>query len=141
MLFDFHKTQNAKQSQSVHATYVVSGLRRQAVEAPAKDGDDTVMNSSPFPSSYKMSSAPQETPETVIRSISFAREEELKGSAALCCEANGSDTAAALKAQYEEITSMHIYSLESTSPQVILPRSSSRPRLTLQGHQCDHPRQ
>jgi hypothetical protein len=83
MLFDFHKTQNEKQSKSVHATYVVSGLKRQDVEAPVKDGDDTVMNSSPFPSSYMMSSAPQMTPETVIRSISFAREEELKGSAAL----------------------------------------------------------
>ena len=80
MLFDFHKTQNEKQSKSVHATYVVSGLRRQEVEAPAKDGDDTIMNSSPFPSSYMMSSAPQETP-AAVRTMSFAREEELQGSA------------------------------------------------------------
>lgn len=79
MLFDFHKSQNEKQSQSVHATYVVSGLKRQDVKAPAKDGDDTVMNSSPFPSSYMMSSAPQETPAPAIRSLSFAKEEELQG--------------------------------------------------------------
>jgi DNA polymerase delta subunit 3 len=84
MLFDFHKTQNEKQSESVHATYVVSGLKRQVVEVPAKDGDDTVMNSSPFPGSYMMSSAPQESPASAIRSISFAREEELQGSTARC---------------------------------------------------------
>jgi hypothetical protein len=81
MLFDFHKTQNEKQNKSVHATYVVSGLKRQEVEAPAKDGDDTIMNSSPFPSSYMMSSAPQVTPGAAVRTMSFAREEELQGSA------------------------------------------------------------
>jgi DNA polymerase subunit Cdc27 len=81
MLFDFHKTQNDKQSKSVHATYVVSGLKRQEAEAPAKDGEDTIMNSSPFPSSYVMSSAPQETPAAAVKTISFAREEELQGSA------------------------------------------------------------
>jgi DNA polymerase delta subunit 3 len=82
MLFDFHKTQNAKQSQSIHATYVVSGLRRQEVEPTPKDGEDTIMNSSPFPSSYMMSSGPQETPAPAVRTISLVKEEELQGSAA-----------------------------------------------------------
>jgi DNA polymerase delta subunit 3 len=87
MLFEFHKTQNEKQNKSVHATYVVTGLKAQEIGAKPTDGEDTIMNSSPFPSSYIASSGKQETPAVAVKTISLVKEEELEGSAPslLCC--------------------------------------------------------
>lgn len=83
ILFEFHQKETAKTPGCVHATYLVCSVQR-PVEAPvtlngnhAKDGDDDVMQSSPF-----MSSAVQKEDETVervpVRSVLLVREEELE---------------------------------------------------------------
>jgi DNA polymerase delta subunit 3 len=81
MLFDFHQTENAKKPGSVNATYLISGVP-QLPETPAtngakQDGNDHVMQSSPY-----MSSMPQpDESQHRIRLSSFllAREEHLPG--------------------------------------------------------------
>jgi DNA polymerase delta subunit 3 len=80
MLFDFHHNQNARKPKSVHATYIVSGTKRTVKHDKAgagQDGDDTVMQSSPF-----MSSMPEqiEEEEPIKKTaITITREEELEG--------------------------------------------------------------
>jgi DNA polymerase delta subunit 3 len=82
MLYEFHRNENAKKPQSVNATYVITGVQKPP-EMPAtngthaKDGEDSVMQSSPF-----MSSMPQpEVAEEEIRTTSMilVREEDLEG--------------------------------------------------------------
>ncbi|CAI6332531.1 unnamed protein product [Periconia digitata] len=99
MLYEFHKIQNAKKPQSIHATYLVTGRKRTLKHTNGlngKDGEDAVMQDSPFPSSVP---EPQEPPEEPIptTSIVLVREEELEKT----------------KAEFSDITSIHIYSLES----------------------------
>ncbi|KAL1973055.1 hypothetical protein VTN31DRAFT_6597 [Thermomyces dupontii] len=99
MLYDFHRTENAKKPNSVNATYLISGIRRPP-EPPARtDGDDTVMQSSPYMSSLPQ---PDET-ERPVRAVSYvlAREEDLEDA----------------KATFESISVIHIYSLQPTKLQ------------------------
>ncbi|PSN62087.1 hypothetical protein BS50DRAFT_603630 [Corynespora cassiicola Philippines] len=99
MLYEFHTTANAKRPNSVHATYLLTGKKHDAhhtLNINGRDGDDTVMRSSPFMSSLPEPEEPAEKPVTKT-SIVLAREEELDKT----------------KAQFAEITSIHIYSLES----------------------------
>ncbi|TVY75645.1 DNA polymerase delta subunit [Lachnellula suecica] len=100
MLYDFHNQQNAKKPGSVHATYLVSGTKRPedrlATNGRVKrDGEDDYMQSSPLMSS-SMPQPVEDTGETSVLSITLVREEELES----------------LRSQYEQITSIHIYSLE-----------------------------
>lgn len=81
MLFEFHRTENAKKPGSVNATYLIRGLPRlpekPAINGTKRDGDDHVMQSSPY-----MSSMPQpDESQHRIRLSSFllAREEDLTG--------------------------------------------------------------
>lgn len=80
ILYEFHRTENAKKPQSVHATYVISGVQKPP-EPPATNGhadEDEVMQSSP----YIPSSMPNQdlTPDSSrIASIILAREEDLEG--------------------------------------------------------------
>jgi DNA polymerase delta subunit 3 len=81
MLYEFHRTENAKRPQSVNATYLLTGVQRPPEKSTTngvkKDGDDAVMQSSPF-----MSSMPHpDDAEQPIRTTSFllAREEDLAG--------------------------------------------------------------
>lgn len=81
MLFDFHRTENAKKPNSVSATYLISGVqspqRKLATNGVCRDGEDVAMQSSPYMSSLPQ---PDET-ERPIRTTSFvlAREEDLDG--------------------------------------------------------------
>jgi DNA polymerase delta subunit 3 len=79
MLFDFHQSQNAKQSKSVHATYLLTGKRRSPTQlkGPDRDGEDLVMRSSPFMSSMM---DPEEVSEAPVQKMTvvLAREEELE---------------------------------------------------------------
>jgi DNA polymerase delta subunit 3 len=75
MLYDFHASQNAKRPHSVHATYLVSGVKKVG-KAPA---DDVPMTSSPFPTSYRDQSDDQSATEIPIRTVTLVREEELEG--------------------------------------------------------------
>lgn len=87
MLYDFHRTENAKKPNSVNATYLISGIRRPPQQPAQTDGDDTVMQSSPY-----MSSLPQpDDAERPVQTVSYvlAREEDLEGMASM----NGSTDA------------------------------------------------
>lgn len=80
VLFEFHRNENAKKPQSVHATYVISGIQRPP-EPPAMNGrtndEDEIMQSSP----YLPSSMPNQddiSEPTRVFSIVLAREEDLE---------------------------------------------------------------
>lgn len=83
MLYEFHSKQNAKKHQSVHATYLLTGRKpshehTNGVNGSGKDGDDTVMQSSPFMSSLPEPEEPAEAPIQKT-SIVLVREEDLEG--------------------------------------------------------------
>jgi DNA polymerase delta subunit 3 len=83
MLYEFHTKQNAKKPQSVHATYLLTGRKRthehtNGANGSARDGEDTVMQSSPFMSSLPEPEEPAEEPVPKT-SIVMVREEELEG--------------------------------------------------------------
>lgn len=117
MLYDFHRQQNAKKPGTLHATYLISGAKREEEIVPTngdvkmEDGDD-YMQSSPFmPSS--MPQAEETSGATSVLSITLAREEDLEGR----CPSFSSELWTnwgkhiAIKAQYTHISSIHIYSL------------------------------
>lgn len=100
MLFEFHKTQNARKPKSVHATYLVTGTPRITAHANGskqRKGEDTDMRSSPFISSmpdpeededsdYAAESDDENTPApkgVKETQILLVREEELEGT--FCC--------------------------------------------------------
>ncbi|KAL1851287.1 CDC27 protein [Paecilomyces lecythidis] len=100
MLYDFHRSENAKKPQSVNATYVITGVQKlpekPATNGHAKDGEDDVMQSSPFMSSMPQ---PQEAEEEIrTTSMILAREEDLEDA----------------KNTFQSIHSIHIYSLQPT---------------------------
>lgn len=81
MLFEFHRNENAKRPQSVHATYLISGIQNPP-EPPATNGhandEDEIMQSSP----YLPSSMPNQevtSDQVRIASVIIAREEDLEG--------------------------------------------------------------
>lgn len=109
MLYDFQKNENKKKPQSVYATYILSGVK-EAPQAPKTtnghtngEGDDPMPPSSPPPFTSSMldpsqeeNGGDQEKRFTVpIKTITLVREELLEST----------------KAQYERITSIHVYSL------------------------------
>ncbi|KAJ5677950.1 uncharacterized protein N7477_003583 [Penicillium maclennaniae] len=81
ILFEFHNKENAKKPQSVHATYIISGIQK-APEPPATNGhakndEDEIMQSSPYlPSSQPKQDDASESLR--IASIILAREEDLE---------------------------------------------------------------
>jgi DNA polymerase delta subunit 3 len=115
MLYDFHQKQNAKKPQSVHATYLLTGITRvepatsksitatSKNESPRKDGsaqvqddEDSIMQSSPFPSSFpepeplpeielnlneeeENSDTDEESEDVRTTTIMLVTEEELEG--------------------------------------------------------------
>ncbi|KAI1001732.1 hypothetical protein K3495_g6473 [Podosphaera aphanis] len=103
MLYEFHRTQNAKKPGTVHATYLVSGVRRK--ETPCEvprvdimdvDDGDGCIQSSPFMRSSSPV-APEECEETTVLTVSLIREENLNDSLS----------------RYEKVTSIHVYSIAS----------------------------
>ncbi|KAM3080477.1 CDC27 protein [Clarireedia jacksonii] len=97
-LFEFHRIQNAKKSGTIHATYLISGTKRkeaaEATNGHEKDGEDSIMQSSPFASSMPQ---PEDTilEESPVLTITLVREEDL-------------DT---VKSEYDHISSIFVYSL------------------------------
>ncbi|KAF3003603.1 hypothetical protein E8E13_007132 [Curvularia kusanoi] len=99
MLFEFHQKQNARKANSVHATYLISGVKRSDEEPAAPNGrttEDVSMRSSPFMSSMPEQSQEEETQPVRKTTIALVREEEL----------------ARTRAEFAEVLSIHIYSLE-----------------------------
>lgn len=81
ILFEFHCNENAKKPQTVHATYVISGIQKAPEQAPTNghaDDEDEMMESSPYlPSSMPNQDASSDSIRTT--SIVLAREEDLEG--------------------------------------------------------------
>ncbi|KAJ6119746.1 Six-hairpin glycosidase [Penicillium sp. IBT 18751x] len=104
ILFEFHNKENAKKPQSVHATYVISGIQK-APEPPATNGhakndEDEIMQSSPYlPSSQPNQDDASESLR--IASIILAREEDLEDA----------------KATFQSISTIHVYSVQPTALQ------------------------
>ncbi|KAK0266229.1 hypothetical protein LTS02_000659 [Friedmanniomyces endolithicus] len=104
MLYDFHRNQNAKKPGTVHATYLITGVKQ--TERPAtngmhsqRDGEDTVMQSSPLlPSSSALKPDEHDDEEpNAVQTVMLVKQESL-------------DLA---KAKFESITGLHIYSLQA----------------------------
>ncbi|KAI9821703.1 MAG: hypothetical protein M1827_002284 [Pycnora praestabilis] len=113
MLFDFHHQQNSRKPGSIHATYLISGTRTPIPSISTngtqmRDGDDDYMQSSPFMSS-PMPKQDGLQDRMIVTSITMTREEDLEGA----------------KALFENITSIHLYSLEPSSPKDLLILSDS----------------
>ncbi|MCJ1394909.1 hypothetical protein MMC18_007789 [Xylographa bjoerkii] len=98
MLYEFHSKQNAKKPGSVHATYLVSGIKApKAISngSAAKADEDVHMQSSPFmSSSMPRQNVEEEVP--VIKVMTLVQEQHLD----------------AVKKRYDTISSIHVYSLE-----------------------------
>lgn len=107
MLYEFHKSENAKKPNSVHATYLLTGLKRRIRHANGTNGTngtgetrdlDTLMFSSPRESVPEPEDEEEREEDRIPQtSVVIVREEEL-------------DTT---KKEFEAITSVHIYSLEA----------------------------
>ncbi|KAJ5479711.1 hypothetical protein N7530_005220 [Penicillium desertorum] len=80
ILYEFHRNENAKKPQTVHATYVISGIQKAPEPAPTNghaDDEDEMMQSSPYlPSSMPNQDATSDSIRTA--SIVLAREEDLE---------------------------------------------------------------
>lgn len=81
LLFEFHRNENAKKPQTVHATYVISGIQK-APEPSYTNGhgndEDETMQSSPYlPSSMLNQDLAPDSSRPA--SIVLAREEDLEG--------------------------------------------------------------
>lgn len=87
ILYDFHRTENAKRPGSVHATYVLTGIQKAPENHPTtnghptkdgRDNDDDIMRSSPYLSS---SMPQQDTLHEPVKTVSIilTREEDLAG--------------------------------------------------------------
>ena len=77
MLYEFHRTSNARKSGATHATYLLSGTRKaeRQTNGLASQGEDSFMADSSF-----MSSVPEQDEQTTkITSITLVQEEELEG--------------------------------------------------------------
>ena len=107
MLYEFHRKQNAKKPGTVHATYLITGIRRldptpsQPNGIHNQDGEDTVMQSSPvFPSSsVPMQDETMEEEVKLMRTILLVKEEDLEHA----------------KNTFDTVSSIHIYSLEANA--------------------------
>jgi DNA polymerase delta subunit 3 len=110
MLYDFHDKQNAKKPQSVHATYLITGTVR-SEPTPSTNGTlsqidgDTVMESSPFPSSM-----PEPDTEFERDPDTEPVKEDVPTTAVLLVQEEELEEA---KEEFEEINSIFVYSLES----------------------------
>ncbi|KAJ5488673.1 hypothetical protein N7539_003563 [Penicillium diatomitis] len=99
ILYEFHRTENAKRPHSVHATYVISGVQKPTAP-PATNGhtkdEDEVMQSSPYlPSSMPNQEAASDV--VSIASILLVREEDLEDA----------------KATFESVKTIHVYSVQA----------------------------
>jgi len=122
MLYDFHYSQNARKPGSVHATYLLygtAGAKPMPAEESQKDGEDIYMQSSPFmSSSMPQEESIQEAPP--LKVVTLAREEDLEGMVFNWPLSPGLevDLEKAAKARYDEVLSIHVYSLEPSTIQV-----------------------
>ncbi|KAK5657696.1 hypothetical protein OQA88_2768 [Cercophora sp. LCS_1] len=87
MLFEFHKSQNARRPGAVHATYVVYGVKKPTGHQNGSDGDVVMTSSMPEAESF--------SDDVPTYTLSLIKEQDL-GDALL---------------QFEEVSSIHVYSV------------------------------
>jgi len=107
MLFEFHQKENKKKSGSVHATYLLAGTKKlqrihghDGPKSADTNGDVPMPSSPPLPPSSMPAASQttqklQEAARVPVKTITLCREDDLE----------------AVKAEFETITSIHIYSL------------------------------
>jgi DNA polymerase delta subunit 3 len=99
MLYDFYDSQSKRKPGSVYAIYLVAGTKKVEQKQNGVNGhdEDVHMPSSPPPfTSSMLEPSQQSEPEVMpVRTITLVREESLE----------------AIKAEYDTITSLHIYSV------------------------------
>ena len=89
MLFDFYNNENSKKPGSIHAIYLLSGIRTitpsqgSSNNEPA-DGEDVPMQSSPFMASSAVQQDGEEEEPSACKSIILCREEDLEGQDNVC---------------------------------------------------------
>lgn len=86
MLYEFHKTQNSKKPNSLHATYLLTGRRlvqqdqSQVSDEQQMDGEDSHMRSSPLPASSAPETQESGQPEfSSMKVVMLVKQEELEG--------------------------------------------------------------
>lgn len=127
MLFEFYKTQNAKKPNSVHCTYLVTGLShdpKRTKDANGKNGVDVEMHNSPPMSSIPGAAEKEEEgssdtdsddDSTQVKELAIilVTEEDLEGTQSCLTDAEARLTATSeTRASLLEVHSVHIYSLE-----------------------------
>lgn len=105
MLFEFHQKENKRKEGSVYATYMLAGIKKvpriHGHDAPKTTNGDVTMPSSPplppssMPAASQVTEQLEQASPVFVRTVALCREEDL-------------DT---VRAQFETITSIHIYSL------------------------------
>lgn len=121
MLYEFHTEQNGKRSGSVHATYMLYGIRKtpQTNGHSQQDGDVHMTSSPPV-----LDSAVDDGP---VITLSLVAEESLKGrldSCALVASGCSANPLPDVLSQYESVSSIHVYSL-GTHPVKVRPFQSA----------------
>ncbi|KGQ01049.1 hypothetical protein PAAG_12242 [Paracoccidioides lutzii Pb01] len=107
MLYEFHRVENSKKPQSVHATYLITGTqlptqRHHVLNGDArKDGDDDIMQCSPFMSSQTGLQEDDTEDSPPVTSITLVREEDLSEA----------------KSQFQKIFSIFVHSVQPTRVQ------------------------
>lgn len=108
MLYEFHNEQNIKRSGSVHATYMLYGIRKNAqTNGHSQQDGDVHMTSSP----PELESAVDDGP---VITLTLVAEESLKGRLDACAPVTSGSLADPLTdvlSQYESVSSIHVYSL------------------------------
>jgi len=87
MLYDFHRSQNARKLGSIHATYLLCGIRKPEIPSTTNgngkitNGDgDVPMSDISFLSSSMPGQDVESTAETIpVTTIILAKEEDLEG--------------------------------------------------------------
>ncbi|PGH02456.1 DNA polymerase delta subunit 3 [Blastomyces parvus] len=106
MLYEFHRVENSKKKESVHATYLITGTQapaqQHALNQRIKDGEDEIMQSSPFMSSQvAQPENNDENDDIPTTTITLVREEDLSEA----------------KSLHKTIFSIFMYSVEPTRVQ------------------------
>ncbi|KAH0547723.1 hypothetical protein FGG08_000213 [Glutinoglossum americanum] len=104
LLYEFHRQQSSKDPASIHATYLLTGIRRASNTDAAAHGEDTRMAQDDYTQSSPFISSSIPTHEATddnifIKSVMLVHENELESA----------------KSLYVGAVSIHIYSLEPSS--------------------------
>ncbi|WEW61198.1 CDC27 protein [Emydomyces testavorans] len=104
MLYEFHRHENSKKPKSVNATYLITGVLEKLAGGPIRkrlgDGDDEIMQSSPFVSSQLVPEDESSDEEIPVTSILLVKEEELDDA----------------RRKFKAVYSIFVYSVQPTSP-------------------------